>query len=338
MQASVVSTPKNLPTMSKGTVLKQTASRSSCREGLDKPPAQRKSAGQSGRVTKPAATAADTATKPPPKKATRLKPLASTGVALSLNASGKAVAREIASDEDELDSLSSSSEEDRAGASANIGRKLANQSHRARNVGSSTLHDSSLDVFASPSPPREGAKTVVRSTSGDPRLTGNADNFAEPKEPSLRRPKQVRRGGDRTESSKRVRLSSPQAETARATESHPALSAADTRPNDTEFSSSQDDAAGLFLPSFTDDAEVIDEGITNTTFADADPFADLRAGSPDLRDGFGDDEVTELTQEGAKQANRRPEDDAELEDPAAEEPTNEEDDFDAWLDSNVLVV
>ena len=112
----------------------------------------------------------------------------------------------------------------------------------------------------------------------------------------------------------------------------------DTRLNDSESSSSQGDAAGLFLPSFTDDAEMVDEGITNTTFTDADPFADLRAGSPDLRDGFGDDEVTKLTNEGATQGSRRPEDDARSEEPAGEEPTNEEDDFDAWLDSNVLVV
>ena len=256
-----------------------------------------------------------------------------------MNASGKAIAREIASDEDELDSTSSSSsEEDRAGASANIGRKLATKSRRAQNAGSSTPHDFSLDVFASPSPPRGGPKTVVRSASGDPALKGSAADFGEPKEHSLRRPKQVRKAGDRTESSKRLRLSSPKAELARAEESRPARSAVGTRLNDSESSSSQGDAAGISLPSFTDDAEMVDEGITNTTFTDADPFADLRAGSPDLRDGFDDDEVTKLTNEGATQGSRRPEDDARSEEPAGEEPTNEEDDFDAWLDSNVLVV
>lgn len=188
-----------------------------------------------------------------------------------------------------------------------------------------------LDVFASPSPPRSG---LVMDARPVPRAVGHLDM---PPESSLRRPSRLREAEESPERSKRLRLvvqADAESAAPKAIERlfTPCADDADTGGYDSV--SSLDHTTGLLQPSSKDEMGTIDEGTTvNTTLLDADPFADLRAMSPAVvdhprsitcaKEGVGQ---VDCGHGAARQAD------------AGEEPTSEEDDFDAWLEANVLVV
>ncbi|GAA5989083.1 hypothetical protein JCM10908_001151 [Rhodotorula pacifica] len=303
-----------------------------CREGLDKPPVRRKSAnGGSRSKADHNENASETAAKPP-KKATRLKPLASAGVTLQVNSKGKAVAKKAICDEDEqdesaeldeldeLDSDSSSESDDMI-----VTRAPADQARQAgpRRLTGTTVDG--LDVFASPSPPRPAANNHAAHKDDHNKVRGQ----------SLRRPRQLERQEERQDPSKRMRLALEEARTAPLRAATVSRSGVDRYAEDDHSSSPLNDAAeGLFLPVFEEDAEMVEASATTSTFPEEDPFADLRRGTPSAEGMSKDDRARTSEGVGTDFATGQSDDAAG----EAEEAASEADDFDAWLESNVLVV